>query len=117
MYKSGLLDDRISGSAYYNIALQKKDYYTENETIGTLNVIAGYKPIYDNYNNLIGIISSQTVFKQNEINQELTENSGLYLWGIFCGSNIFDYHSKYSFIYDFESHNSVAKSDRPAFER
>jgi len=74
LYKSDLLDTRISGNAYYNIALLKKDYYSENQQIGDFTFIVGYKPLYDNFNNLIGIISTQTVFKQSEINQELTES-------------------------------------------
>jgi nitrogen fixation/metabolism regulation signal transduction histidine kinase len=74
LYKSDLLDTRISGNAFYNIALLKRDYFPENQQIGDFTFIVGYKPIYDNFNNLIGIISTQTVFKQSEINQELTES-------------------------------------------
>ncbi len=74
LYKSDLLDTRLSGSAYYNLALLKKDYFSENQQIGDFTFIVGYKPIYDNFNNLTGIISTQTVFKQSEINQELTES-------------------------------------------
>ncbi|MCI0449481.1 MAG: ATP-binding protein [Chlorobi bacterium] len=74
LYKSDLLDTRISGTAFYNIVLMKRDYFSENRQIGNFTFIVGYKPIYDSFNNLIGIISSQTVFKQNEINQELTES-------------------------------------------
>ena len=74
LYKSDLLDTRISGNAYYNLALLKKDYFSENQQIGDYTFIVGYKPIYDNLNNLTGIISTQTVFNQSEINQELTES-------------------------------------------
>jgi len=74
LYKSDLLDTRISGAAFYNIALLKKDYFSENQQIGNFTFIVGYKPIYDSFNNLTGIISTQTVFKQSEINQELTES-------------------------------------------
>jgi signal transduction histidine kinase len=74
LYKSDLLDTRISGSAYYNLVLLKKDYFSENQQIGDFTFIVGYKPIYDKLNNLTGIISTQTVFKQSEINQELTES-------------------------------------------
>ncbi len=74
LYKSDLLDTRISGNAYYNLALLKKDYFSENQQIGDFTFIVGYKPIYDNLNNLVGIISTQTVFNQSEINQELTES-------------------------------------------
>src|SRR4030095_2811136 len=34
LYKSDLLDTRISGNAFYNIALLKKDYFSENQQIG-----------------------------------------------------------------------------------
>lgn len=74
LYKSDLLDTRLSGSAYYNLALLKKDYFSENQQIGDFTFIVGYKPVYDSFNNLSGIISTQTVFKQSEINQELTES-------------------------------------------
>ncbi len=88
LYKSDLLDTRISGRAFYNIALMKKDFFTETIDIGSLSVIVGYKPLYDNLNNLSGIISSQTVFKQNEINQELTE-SLVYIFGAYFVAVIF----------------------------
>ncbi|RPI18995.1 MAG: HAMP domain-containing protein [Ignavibacteriae bacterium] len=88
LYKSDLIDERISGTAFYNIALLKKDYYMENQDVGSLTVVVGYKPIYDNFNNLIGILSSQSVFKQNEINQELTENL-VYIFGIYFVAVIF----------------------------
>jgi len=88
LYKSDLLDTRISGKAFYNIALLKKDFFDENTDIGSLSVIAGYKPMYDNFNRLIGIISTQTVLKQNEINQELTE-SLVYIFGVYFIAVIF----------------------------
>lgn len=74
LYKSDLLDTRLSGNAFYNIILLKKDYFQEDQQIGDFRFIVGYKPVYDNFNNMIGIISSQTVYRQNDINQELTKS-------------------------------------------
>lgn len=87
LYKSDLLDARISGSGFFNIYLQKKDFFSENQQIGDFTFIVGYKPVFDSYNNLSGIISSQTVFKQNEINQELTE-SLVYILGPYIAAMI-----------------------------
>jgi nitrogen fixation/metabolism regulation signal transduction histidine kinase len=88
LYKSDLIDERISATAFFNIASLKKDYYMENQNIGSLTVVVGYKPVYDNFNNLVGILSSQSVFKQNEINQELTENL-VYIFGVYFVAVIF----------------------------
>jgi len=88
LYKSDLLDTRISGNAYYNIALLKKDYFSEDQQIRNYKFLVGYKPIYDKFNNLSGIISTQTVFKQSEINEELTE-SFVYIFGPYSIAVIF----------------------------
>ena len=73
LYKSDLLDTRINEDAYYNIFYLRKDFYSETAEIGMYSFIVGYKPFFDSRNNMIGILSSQTVYKQNEINEELTE--------------------------------------------
>ncbi len=73
LYKSDLLDMRIDADAYYNIVYLRKDFFSKTEGIGVYSFIVGYKPFFDSKNNLIGLISSQTVYKQNDINEELTE--------------------------------------------
>lgn len=73
LYKSDLLDTRIDADAYYNIVYLRKDFYLKTENIGVYSFIVGYKPFFDSKNNIIGLMSSQTVYKQNEINEELTE--------------------------------------------
>jgi signal transduction histidine kinase len=88
LYKSGLLDDRLSANAYYNIVLLKKDYYVENQELGDFKFIVGYKPVFDKFGNLLGIVSSQTFFKQYEINEELTE-SLTYILGTYIVAVIF----------------------------
>lgn len=73
LYKSDLLDSRLDEEAYYNIVLQRKDKFIKTQDIGTLSYLVGYEPLFDASDNLIGVISSQLVYKQNEINEELTE--------------------------------------------
>jgi len=73
LYKSDLLDTRVDADAYYNVVYLRKDFYSKTEEIGVYSFIVGYKPIFDSKNNIIGLISSQSVYKQNEISEELTE--------------------------------------------
>lgn len=73
LYKSDLLDTRVDAEAYYNIVFLKKDFFSKTEEIGIFSFITGFKPFYDNSNNLTGLMSSQTLYKQNEVNEELTE--------------------------------------------
>ncbi len=73
LYKSDLLDTRVDEDAYYNIVYLRKDFFSETEEIGIYSFIVGYKPFFDSKNNIVGLMSSQTVYKQSEINEELTE--------------------------------------------
>ncbi|CAN5658447.1 hypothetical protein BH10BAC5_BH10BAC5_04560 [soil metagenome] len=82
LFQSGLIDERIDGSAFYNIFYEKKDLVLKNEDIGGYSFIVGYKPLLDRNNNLLGIISSQSVYRQNEVNEELTE-SLTFIFGIY----------------------------------
>jgi len=73
LYKSDLLDTRIDADALYNIMHLRKDYFVKNQEAGSLTYLEGYKPILDNRNNIKGIISSLSVYKEKEISEELTE--------------------------------------------
>lgn len=73
LYKSDLLDTRVDADAYYNIVYLRKDFYSKTEEIGVYSFIVGYKPFFDSKNNAVGLMSSQTVYRQNEIKEELTE--------------------------------------------
>ena len=73
LYKSDLLDTRVDADAYYNIVFLRKDFYSKTEEIGVYSFIVGYKPFFDSKNNVIGLMSSQTVYRQNEIKEELAE--------------------------------------------
>lgn len=82
LYKSDLLDTRVSAEAAYNIIYLKKDLFLDNQDIGRFSYLVGYKPLRDARNNIVGIISSQLVYRQNEINEELTETL-TFIFGIY----------------------------------
>lgn len=73
LFKSDLLDNRVDNDAYYNIIFLKKDFFIKSKNIGGFDFLVGYKPYKDKSNNIAGIISSISVYKQKEINEELTE--------------------------------------------
>jgi signal transduction histidine kinase len=82
LYKSDLLDTRVDADAYNSIFYQKKDLFIETQDIGALSFLVGYKPFKDVYGNLAGIISLQLVYKQSELNEELTETL-TYIFGTY----------------------------------
>lgn len=82
LFKSDLLDNRVDGGAYYNLNYEKKDVYFKYLDLPGFSFYAGYIPILDKSNNLSAIISSQTVYRQAEISEELTE-SLTFIFGIY----------------------------------
>ena len=74
LFKSDLFDTRIDEEAYYNMYILKSDLLMKEQMIGNNKFLVGYKPVKDKDNNIIGILSSISLFKQNEINKELVEN-------------------------------------------
>ena len=83
LFKSDLIDTRIDAEAYYNIVLLKKDFYTVNQEVGGLNFMVGYKALKDRGNSVIGILSTISVYKQKEINEELSETL-TFIFGSYC---------------------------------
>jgi signal transduction histidine kinase len=73
LFKSDLLDSRVDNDALFNIIFLKKDFFVKNKNIGGFDFLVGYKPYKDKSNNIAGIISSISVYRQKEINEELTE--------------------------------------------
>ncbi|MCB0725022.1 MAG: HAMP domain-containing protein [Ignavibacteriae bacterium] len=82
LYKSDLLDTRVDAEANYNINFLNKDLFLKTQNQGTISYLVAYKPYKDPKNNIVGIISSQLVYKQSEINEELTETL-TFIFGIY----------------------------------
>jgi nitrogen fixation/metabolism regulation signal transduction histidine kinase len=82
LYKSDLLDTRIDADAFYNIVYLKKDLFIKSQNIGGFSFLVGFKPFKNENKSIIGFISSQSVYKQNELNEELTETL-TFIFGIY----------------------------------
>ncbi len=73
LFKSDFLDTRLDADGYYNINVLKKDLFIKNQSIDGISYLVGYKPLKDRGNFVNGVISSLSVYKQKEMNEELTE--------------------------------------------
>ena len=82
LYKSDLLDTRADAEANYNINYLNKDLFLKTQSQGSFSYLVAYKPYKDPKNNIVGMLSSQLVYRQNEINEELTETL-TFIFGIY----------------------------------
>ncbi len=83
IFTSELLDNRLSANAYANVILKKKNFYIENQSIGKVPYVVGYRPVMADNGAIIGVISVPTLFQQTEIDEELT-NRNVFLFGAYA---------------------------------
>jgi two-component system, NtrC family, nitrogen regulation sensor histidine kinase NtrY len=83
LYTSGLLDPRISGSAYAEVVLGGKWFYVETEHIGQFRYVVGYRPVLDAAGGIIGVVSVPTVFRQDEMDRGLVARHAV-LFGVYA---------------------------------
>ncbi len=82
LFVAGVLDSRISADAYANIVIRKKRFYLERQQIGQLPYVIGYRPIVAEDGSTAGIVSVPTLYRQIEIDEELTRRDSL-LYGVY----------------------------------
>jgi nitrogen fixation/metabolism regulation signal transduction histidine kinase len=83
MFTAELLDRHLSAEAYRNIILEKKNFFAENRVIGKLPYVLGYRPIVAENGSVIGVVSVPTIYRQAEMNQELTRRD-VFLYGAYA---------------------------------
>ena len=83
LYTSGLLDPRISGSAYEEVVLGGNWFYVETEHIGQFRYVVGYRPVIDAAGGIIGVVSVPTVFRQDEMDRGLVARHAV-LFGVYA---------------------------------
>lgn len=88
LFDAGLLDSRVDAEAFYNIYYLKRDLFIRYVNIGDYSFLVGYKPFYSFDNTIAGILSSLSVYRQTEINSELTETL-TYIFGSYVIMIIF----------------------------
>ncbi len=82
IFEAELLDRRLSARAVDALVFGNRNFITENESIGNLPYVVGYRPVRAESGALIGVVSMPTLFRQSEIDQELTRRN-VFLFGAY----------------------------------
>jgi two-component system, NtrC family, nitrogen regulation sensor histidine kinase NtrY len=79
LFATGILDKRMSGSAYAGIYIQGKRFYLQTERIGLYQYAVGYAPLLEDGNRVVGVVSVPTLYHQEEIDRDASQRSALLL--------------------------------------
>jgi two-component system, NtrC family, nitrogen regulation sensor histidine kinase NtrY len=78
LFNAELMDRRLSPEAYKNVLLIGRHFFVENQFLGKLPYLIGYRPLYDKNSKVIGILAVPTLFKQSSIDEELQERNAFF---------------------------------------
>ncbi|MBI3195476.1 MAG: HAMP domain-containing protein [Ignavibacteriae bacterium] len=82
LFRAELFDRRMNSDVYSNIILQQKGFYTNVQSIGTLQYIVGYRPLLTEAGLTFGIVAVPTLFRLQEIDEEIVQRNA-FLFGAF----------------------------------
>jgi signal transduction histidine kinase len=83
MFAAELIDRHLSAQAYLNGVLKRRNFYAEDQIIGKLPYVVGYRPIVAENGSTIGVVSVPTLYRQAEVNTELARRD-VYLYGAYA---------------------------------
>lgn len=83
LYNSGILDRRLSGSAYAAIMVRGKRFYMEMENIGLYRYAVGYRPVLDTRGTVEGIVAVPALYRQDDIDRDVARTNAL-LFGVYA---------------------------------
>ncbi|MBI4536041.1 MAG: HAMP domain-containing protein, partial [Ignavibacteriae bacterium] len=83
LYEAGILDRRLSGAAFANVIMKGKRFHIETENIGLYQYAVGYRPLLDEEQNTIGIISVPTLYRQDTLDEEISKSNAI-LFGVYA---------------------------------
>jgi two-component system, NtrC family, nitrogen regulation sensor histidine kinase NtrY len=83
LFEAELLSRRLTGYAYANLVLQRKNFVTREEAIGQSLYLVGYRPLYDGEKDLYGILAVPALYRQSEIDEELARRDA-FLFGVYA---------------------------------
>ncbi len=78
LYRASILDNRLSGEAFANTVLLRKDFFVSTEQVGTVTYAVGYKPLFVD-GRLAGVLAIPALYRQKEIDEELAQRNAFVL--------------------------------------
>ncbi|HLX12509.1 MAG TPA: HAMP domain-containing protein, partial [Bacteroidota bacterium] len=96
LYMAGLIDRRLSAASYEQIVLRKSGFFNEEQTIGNFTYVVGYRPLLSEAGNLIGVVAVPTIYRQPELDSELTERNA-YVFSAYAFAMLFSLALGYFF--------------------
>jgi signal transduction histidine kinase len=82
LFDLGILDRRLSGSAYASLMIQGKPFAVEREQIGQVEYAVGYRPLPDSSGRVSEVIAVPTLFRQERLEEESTRRNAV-LFGVY----------------------------------
>ena len=83
LYAAGLLDPRLSGSAFSALVVRGEKFHHQSENVGRYRYAVGYRAVSDDSGILRGIVSVPTLYRQEKVEQEVTRQNTL-LFGAYA---------------------------------
>jgi two-component system nitrogen regulation sensor histidine kinase NtrY len=83
LYDAGILDRRMSGSAYASVLLRGNRFHLETERIGKLQYAVGYRPLVDSAGTMTGVISVPALFRQYRLEEEVARRNA-FVFGVYA---------------------------------
>ncbi len=83
MYSAELVSPRLSADAYYSIVLKKRSFFSEQQFIGTLPYLVGYRPLVSEAGAIIGLVAVPGLYRQLEIDEDVLLRNA-YLFGAYA---------------------------------
>jgi signal transduction histidine kinase len=83
LFDLGILDRRLSGSAYATLMFQGRPFAVERERIGQVEYAVGYRPLPDSSGRISEVIAVPTLFRQERVEEESTRRNAV-LFGVYA---------------------------------
>lgn len=83
LFDLGILDRRLSGSAYAALVLEGRPFTVERERIGRVEYAVGYRPLLDSTGRISDVIAVPTLFLQERVEEESTQRNAI-LFGVYA---------------------------------